>query len=408
VPPALPDVSQLTRAPQGLAGVLTSFGLTASFIRTSSEPGDDLRGPLRLTRAAMLRDDVPSQALRLWMGGEPQPRAGVEAWMGSGLLEALLACGLLQTTPTGAAIQAPFHLRLVEHLFLFSDYLGTHDDAVMGAGETTELLYQAAWPTLVPDHVLDLGCGAGTVALLLAGRAVRVTGTDISPRAIAIAACNARINGVRNAVFRTGDCFAPVEDERFDLIVSQPPYYPQERAGSQVFLAGGPRGDEIARRLLSECPRYLSNLGRALVLSSWAPDAGVPHPPGTRALELYTPVGDVPDTRQSLVVVEPAPRTPWQARFLVPGERWGAIRASRIDELLRCQERLRGQPGELRMVDTASCFLESGQRFVQARSQALLPTRAISEAEWAAWRDPQAATPASLRDAVTLGWLVPK
>ena len=45
---------------------------------------------------------------------------------------------------------------------------------------------------------------------------------------------NAALNGIANVEFRAGDLFEPVNGERFDLIVSQPPYYP----GSEItFLA---------------------------------------------------------------------------------------------------------------------------------------------------------------------------
>ncbi len=391
----LPDVSRLHRIPERFGATLASYGLTSSFIQDNAEPGDDLRGPLRVSRAATYRDDTPTRALRLFLGGFR------EAWHDQTLFDS----GLL--TSDGENAHCPFHLRLVDHLFLISDYLGSHDDAVMGAGETTELLYQAAKPEGFAGRVLDLGCGAGTIALLLARRADSVTGTDISSRAIAIAEANARLNGITNASFVTGDCFEPVHGRRFDIIVSQPPYYPADRAGQQVFLAGGPRGDEIARRVILGCPPHLTEEGRALVLSSWPPGAVVPHPPNTRVLELYTPVGDVPGTRQSLVVIEPVAGDAWFDRFEVPGECWGAIRPNRIDELLRTRQWLRHPYGTLTVTAGASTFLEGQQRFLQARAESLLPTRAISEEEWAALGNPDAAPEPIKRKLVASGWLVP-
>ncbi|MBL8210684.1 MAG: methyltransferase [Bryobacterales bacterium] len=392
----LPDVSRLHRIPERFAATLASCGLTTSFLHANAEPGDDLRGPLRLTRAATYRDDAASIALRLFMGGFHEP------WHDQSLYD----CGLL--TADGQNAHCPFHLRLVDHLYLISDYLGAHDDAVMGAGETTELLYQAAKPEGFAGAVLDLGCGAGTIALLLARRADHVTGTDISHRAIAIAEANARLNGITNASFLTGDCLEPVQGRQFDIIVSQPPYYPADRAGQQVFLSGGPRGDEIARRVILDCPPHLTEEGRALILSSWHPDAAVPHPPNTRVLELYTPVGDVPGTRQSLVILEPAAGDPWFDRFEVPGECWGSIRPHRIDELMRTRQWLRHPHGHLQFTTGASTFTEGQQRFVQARAESLLPTRAISEEEWFALQNPNTAPDPLKRHLVALGWLIPK
>jgi release factor glutamine methyltransferase len=79
---------------------------------------------------------------------------------------------------------------------------------------------------LVPEQagdVLDVGCGAGTLALVAASRgARRAVGVDLSERAIELARFNARLNGVA-AEFRAGDLLAPVRGEAFDLVVSQPP-----------------------------------------------------------------------------------------------------------------------------------------------------------------------------------------
>ncbi len=52
------------------------------------------------------------------------------------------------------------------------------------------------------DHVVELGCGTGATALLLAPHAAHITGTDISPGMIAQA--NARLQGGENVRFRTG------------------------------------------------------------------------------------------------------------------------------------------------------------------------------------------------------------
>jgi len=77
-----------------------------------------------------------------------------------------------------------------------------------------------------PIAILDLGTGTGCllVALLSECRQARGLGIDISAEACAIAAGNALRNGVgERAAFRVGDWVEGI-DERFDLIVSNPPY----------------------------------------------------------------------------------------------------------------------------------------------------------------------------------------
>jgi 16S rRNA (guanine1207-N2)-methyltransferase len=97
--------------------------------------------------------------------------------------------------------------------------------------------------------ILDLGCGYGPLGIVLAGRSprARVTLIDVNPRAAALAAANAKDNGVPNAEAHTGDGLAPAGDTRFDLIVLNPPI----RAGRAVVV-----------RLLREAHEHLAPGGR--------------------------------------------------------------------------------------------------------------------------------------------------
>jgi release factor glutamine methyltransferase len=76
-----------------------------------------------------------------------------------------------------------------------------------------------------PLRIVDLGTGSGIVAVLLARQCPRaeVTATDISAAALDVARANAARHGA-TVRFLEGDWCAPLGDERFDLIVSNPPY----------------------------------------------------------------------------------------------------------------------------------------------------------------------------------------
>ncbi len=101
--------------------------------------------------------------------------------------------------------------------------------AVLIPRPETELLIEAALQ-LGPRnqaHVLDLGTGSGCIAITLAleRNEWRVTATDVSPDAIDIARTNAGRWQARNVTFRHGSWFSSaLGGERFDLIVSNPPY----------------------------------------------------------------------------------------------------------------------------------------------------------------------------------------
>jgi release factor glutamine methyltransferase len=100
--------------------------------------------------------------------------------------------------------------------------------AVLIPRPETELLVEIVLALGLPDeaHVVDLGAGSGCIAITLAlERAVwRITASDLSQQAIGIARGNAEKWQVHNVQFRHGSWFSAVPDQRFDLIVSNPPY----------------------------------------------------------------------------------------------------------------------------------------------------------------------------------------
>jgi methylase of polypeptide subunit release factors len=104
-------------------------------------------------------------------------------------------------------------------------------------------------------------------AVHLAGRARRITATDLNPRALELAALSFALSGIE-AELLTGDLFAPVEGRTFDLIVSNPPFVisPDRRFG---YRESGLRGDELCRRLVREAPRHLAEDGWCQLLANW-------------------------------------------------------------------------------------------------------------------------------------------
>lgn len=92
----------------------------------------------------------------------------------------------------------------------------------------TELLVERALVLLPASqaHVVDLGTGSGAIALALASERPRwrITATDQSSAALAVAEGNARTLGLGQVRFVAGSWFEPLVGEHFDLIVSNPPY----------------------------------------------------------------------------------------------------------------------------------------------------------------------------------------
>jgi release factor glutamine methyltransferase len=122
-------------------------------------------------------------------------------------------------------------------------------------------------------RVLDVCTGSGVLAIAAArAGASRVTAVDVSRRAVLAAWLNAWLNGVRLRV-RRGDLFEPVRGERFDLIVSNPPYIPSEDdelpgRGPRRALDAGPNGRFFLDRICSSAPEYLTPGGAVLLVHS--------------------------------------------------------------------------------------------------------------------------------------------
>ncbi len=116
---------------------------------------------------------------------------------------------------------------------------------------------------------LDLGTGSGLQALLTARHAERVVGVDVNERGLAFARFNAALNGLSNIDFREGSWFEPVGDERFDLIVANPPYVVSPDS-EFLYRDGDLAADAVTQQLLREAPAHLEEGGFAHVMGNWA------------------------------------------------------------------------------------------------------------------------------------------
>jgi release factor glutamine methyltransferase len=150
----------------------------------------------------------------------------------------------------------------------------------------TELLVELALQHLLPLlsgegwggglRVLDLGTGSGAIALSIAHTHpdIRVVAVDASDEALAVARENAQRLDISNAVFVQSDWYTALDAQRFDLIVSNPPYIvkgdPHLQRGDLRFepssaLASGDDGLDDIRRIVAEAPAHLQTGGWLLL-----------------------------------------------------------------------------------------------------------------------------------------------
>ena len=169
----------------------------------------------------------------------------------------------------------------------------------------TELLAEEGWKFLStlnsqPATALDLGTGTGCIALTLAVKCpnAKITATDISADALAMAMENAMRNGVVERIeFLQGDGFAALQNVgqasglspsetkksetgatpvlRFDLIISNPPYIPSAEIATlqpevrdfdpHAALDGGADGLDFYRMLSAQSKSFLKSDGRIML-----------------------------------------------------------------------------------------------------------------------------------------------
>jgi release factor glutamine methyltransferase len=172
-------------------------------------------------------------------------------------------------------------------------------DVLVPRPETEELV---AWLLdRLPDReaelaILDVGTGSGAIAVALASELpkARLTATDVSQAALAVARRNAERHGVAERIrLLAGDGFEPVRGERFAAVLANPPYVPEGDAAGlppelrhepRAALFAGPEGTDLLRRLARELPAHLEpggfaafevGAGQAEAVCGWLGEAGL-------------------------------------------------------------------------------------------------------------------------------------
>lgn len=144
-------------------------------------------------------------------------------------------------------------------------------DATLIPRPDTETLVEQALVRLPREarwSVADLGTGSGAVALAIARErpGCRLVATDVSAAALEVARTNAQRHGIGNIEFRQGSWGLPLQDERFDMIVSNPPYLRTQdahllrgdvRFEPRAALVAGPEGWEAIRAIARSIPACL-------------------------------------------------------------------------------------------------------------------------------------------------------
>ncbi|HYQ31784.1 MAG TPA: class I SAM-dependent methyltransferase, partial [Lapillicoccus sp.] len=143
-------------------------------------------------------------------------------------------------------------------------------DHVLGVGPASMTVAQ--WtPRRPAGRALDLGTGCGVQALHLAGHSGTVVATDLSERALAFARFTTALAEVP-VDLRAGNLLDPVASERFDLVVSNPPFVITPRRPGVVtyeYRDAGASGAEVVSGLVRSIGEHLEPGGIAQFLGNW-------------------------------------------------------------------------------------------------------------------------------------------
>lgn len=125
-----------------------------------------------------------------------------------------------------------------------------------------------------PLTVADLGTGSGAIALAIASARpdTDVCAVDFSPGALAVARDNAHRLGLHHVRFAQGSWFEPLNERRFHLVVSNPPYIAEGDAHLPALrhepisaLTAGPDGLDDLRLIVQQAPVHLHENGWLLL-----------------------------------------------------------------------------------------------------------------------------------------------
>lgn len=173
----------------------------------------------------------------------------------AGVLALMREAGVLAEDDAG--LRSTVRASTLGDLLLFHSAWPTRDDDAVFFGPDTYRFVNAmrrgfSWIGSGPTRALDIGTGGGAGALTIARQFphTEVIGADLNPKALALAAVNARLAAAPNLALCHSDLFDGVHGD-FDLVVSNPPFVLDPDARTYRH-GGGERGAELSRRIVEQ------------------------------------------------------------------------------------------------------------------------------------------------------------
>jgi len=172
----------------------------------------------------------------------------------------------------------PVPLLLGRTQFAGLDFL-TAPDVMIPRSPIAELIRNSfsPWLTDTPRRVLDVCCGGGCIGISIADQfeEVEVIVADVDPAALRLAQQNVALHNLSDRVeVLQSDIYTAVGDQKFDLIVSNPPYVPSDESAVRppeflhepaLAYDGGADGLRYVRQLLAGASTLLAENGLLVI-----------------------------------------------------------------------------------------------------------------------------------------------
>lgn len=262
-----------------LSRELLSAGFTADSIAAHLGP-DATEALYRGEPGAVLEacdDSRLSGLIRFFLVREKMAAEQLAEFLPARCVLALIDAAVISRTPSGelqVALDVRPHTIAGRDRFVFSDLDASMTDHVpgpehvLGVGAASLSLLSAT-PLTPVESVLDLGTGSAVQALAQSAVAQRVVATDVHERALMLAEATMEGAEVTNVELRHGSWFEPVDDERFDRVVANPPFVVGLPEVGHVYRDSGLDLDGATELVVSTTPDHLAESGSAFILGSW-------------------------------------------------------------------------------------------------------------------------------------------
>jgi len=194
-------------------------------------------------------------------------------------LEKLSQMNILKLDLKNESVESRMAVYPLEGLFFFTNFTDirsriTRNDIYM-IGLDSYLLAKAI-PKIKVDSVLDLCSGSGIQSIVASKNSKSTIGVDINTRAINFGKFNILFNDANNIDFKLGSLYEPINNKKFNIIVSNPPFVSVPYDDNELlYRDSGKDGEYFFKMIVNGIPKHLEDDGICLIYTEIKKKEGI-------------------------------------------------------------------------------------------------------------------------------------